>query len=411
VPTILAGELPSWLEARTRELLLPYRSEVGRHLDRVKLAQEKISEAADQLVHQVVMDGELTVPGAAVKLSAQLKTLVANLQVPEEITYSSVQRLLEGLGTLLRDSTEAGRRFVPRLPKVHKRTIQELDLNVRMIGDAYARIRKAADRNPLPLELSQLEEEAKELADKTDQLVHLFEQLEALRGQKETAASKVEKHREGIEHFRVESGLAELDEIRREIDAIRMLVTNQLNFLRKPFKVLTQSAGKTVMIPPAAGEAADAYSTDPWAAFMDETEGLTRLKGGLAALDDAAHSRKLDFKQALDRKISERRHEICEKGTLDELQRRYSALAARQQELKSGIPLEQRQALEKTLDRAQWEHRDIEADIAHTEEQIQRIGAVLAALQRKLEKALTGLVRTPVHVEFPAEVSAVVVAK
>jgi len=411
VPTVLAGELPTWLQTQTRELLLPYRSDIGRHLERVKLAQEKISEAAEQLLQEVVVDGELTVPGAATKLSAQMKSLVGHLQIPEEITYKSVQQLVAGLEALLRESTEAGRRYVPRLPKVHKRIIKELDFHVRMIGDAYGRIRKAAEKNPLPLELSQLDEQAKELVEKTEQLMHLVEQLEALRQQKAAAAGKVEEHREGIEHFRVESGLVELDEIRREIDAIRMLVTNQLNFLKKPFKGLMQSAGKTVMVPPEAAEAADAYSTEPWQAFLDDAQGLTKLKEGLTALDDAVRAGKLDFKQAIDRKISERRQEICEKGALDELQRRYAALEGRQQELKSAIPLEQRQALEKTLDRAQWEHRDIEADIAHTEEQIQRIGTVLGDLRRKLEKALTPLVRSPVHLEFPAEVSALVTTK
>jgi chromosome segregation ATPase len=280
-----------------------------------------------------------------------------------------------------------------------------------MIGDAYGRIRKAAEKNPLPLELSRLDEQAQELMEKTEQLLHLVEQLEALRQQKMAAAGKVEEQQEGIEHFREESGLAELDEIRREIDAIRMLVTNQLNFLKKPFKGLMQAAGKTVMVPPVAAEAADAYSTEPWQAFLDDTEGLTKLKEGLIALDDAVRARKLDFKQAIDRKISERRQEICEDGTLDQLQRRYAALATRQQDIRSAIPLEQRQALEKTLDRAQWEHRDIEADIAHTEEQVQRIGAMLGSLQQKLEKALSNLLRNPVRLEFPAEVSAIVVAR
>jgi hypothetical protein len=296
VPTVLAGELPTWLQAQSRELLVPYRSDIGRHLERVKLAREKIGEAADQLLQEVVVDGELTVPGAAAKLSAQLKTLIGNLQIPEEITYKSVQQLVAGLEELLRGTTEAGRRFVPRLPKVHKRVIKELDFHVRMIGDAYGRIRKAAEKNPLPLELSRLDEQAQEVVEKTQQLIHLVEQLEALRQQKTAAAGKVEEQREGIEHFRVESGLAELDEIRREIDAIRMLVTNQLNFLKKPFKGLTQSAGKTMMVPPTAAEAADAYSMDPWQAFLDDTEGLTKLKEGLTILVDAVRTGKLDFK-------------------------------------------------------------------------------------------------------------------
>jgi hypothetical protein len=411
VPTVLAGELPTWLQAQSRELLVPYRSDIGRHLERVKLAREKIGEAADQLLQEVVVDGELTVPGAAAKLSAQLKTLIGNLQIPEEITYKSVQQLVAGLEELLRGTTEAGRRFVPRLPKVHKRVIKELDFHVRMIGDAYGRIRKAAEKNPLPLELSRLDEQAQEVVEKTQQLIHLVEQLEALRQQKTAAAGKVEEQREGIEHFRVESGLAELDEIRREIDAIRMLVTNQLNFLKKPFKGLTQSAGKTMMVPPTAAEAADAYSMDPWQAFLDDTEGLTKLKEGLTILVDAVRTGKLDFKQAIDRKISERQQEICEKGTLDQLRHRYAALAIRQQDIRSAIPLEQRQALEKTLDRAQWEHRDIEADIAHTEEQVQRIGALLGGLEQKLEKALSRLLRDPVRLEFPAEISAIVAGK
>jgi chromosome segregation ATPase len=108
---------------------------------------------------------------------------------------------------------------------------------------------------------------------------------------------------------------------------------------------------------------------------------------------------------------SKRQQEICEKGTLDQLRHRYAALAIRQQDIRSAIPLEQRQALEKTLDRAQWEHRDIEADIAHTEEQVQRIGALLGGLEQKLEKALSRLLRDPVRLEFPAEISAIVAGK
>jgi hypothetical protein len=385
-------------------MLANYRADISKHLEKVLQALNRIEETSEQLLQEVVVEGELTVPGAALKLANRLKSLATELEIPEEITYSSVQVLVEGLENLLRSCTEAGRRYVPRLPPVHKKVIKDLDYQIRQISQGYTKLKKLWEKNKLPMELDKIQKDVEELLERIKQIVKIVHALKEMRQQEKTTVGKIEEQQEDIEQFRMDSGLVEADEIRRETDAIRMLVTNQLNFLKKPFKKLSQAAGQTMMIGSTAIEGADAYSTDPWQAFQKDTEGLDKLKASLSALAEAAQLKKIKFKQSLERKIVDRRHEVCEKGSLDKYRKRFSALLERQQEISSQVSVEERRDLEKTLERAKWEHRDISAEITHQEEQQTRVSERLSGLKIKLERALKRVLNDDFEIILPDEV-------
>ncbi len=254
--------------------------------------------------------------------------------------------------------------------------------------------------------MEQVDEEVEEIDERSRQVLALSEQLAELREQKEQTAGKVEEHQEGIEQFRMDSGLAEIEEIKKEIDSIRMIVTNQLNFLKKPFKKLSQAAGQSIMISSVAGEGADAYSKEPWTAFQRDTEGLERLKAGLTTLANAIQEDKMNFKASLNRKVLERKTGVVEKSDLDEYRLRFSSLSSRKEELENAVSSDERRDLEKSLERAEWEHRDVKSEIAHIEEQVARITARLKTLQKRLESGVSKLVRNDIEIEFPDEVQA-----
>ncbi|MFX1342219.1 MAG: hypothetical protein ACFFAL_05925 [Promethearchaeota archaeon] len=399
-------ELPEWFAERTSELLSNYRLDIQKQLDRIDEALEKTVETSDALLDEVVVDGELTVPGSAQKLASRLKSSAKDMAFPEEITYSSVEELLDDLEDYLQDTTHAGRRYIPRLPRVHKKTIKELDYQFRSIGQGYQKIKKIWEKEKLAKQVESIGEEVEEIDERSRQVLALSEQLAKLREQKEQTAGRVEEQQEGIEQFRMDSGLAEIDGIRKEIDSIRMIVTNQLNFLKKPFKKLGQAAGQSIMISSVAGEGADAYSKEPWTAFQRDTDDLERLKAGLTALADAIQNAKMNFKASLNRKVLDRKIGVVEKGDLDEYRLRFSSLASRKVELEDGVSSDERRDLEKSLERAEWEHRDVKSEIAHIEEQVARITARLKTLQKHLESGISKLVRNDIEIEFPDEVQA-----
>ncbi len=399
-------ELPEWFAERVDELLSNYRLDIQKQLDRIDEALVKTVETSDQLLEEVVIDGELTVPGSALKLASRLKSSAKDMAFPEEITYSSVEELLDDLEDYLQDTTHAGRRYIPRLPRVHKKIIKELDYQFRAIGQAYQKIKKIWEKEKLPKQVELLGEEVGEIDDRSRQVLSLSEQLVKLREQKEQTAERVEEHQDGIEQFRMDSGLAEIEEIRKEIDSIRMIVTNQLNFLKKPFKKLSQVAGQSIMISSLAGEGADAYSKDPWMAFQRDTDNLEQLKAGLTALAGAVQDVKIKFKASLNRKVLDRKADVVEKGELDEYRLRFSNLSSRKKELEEAVSSEERRDLEKSLERAEWEHRDVKSEIAHIEEQVTRISARLKTLQKRLESGISKLVRNDIEIEFPEDVQA-----
>jgi hypothetical protein len=407
VSSIGAYELPAWFAKQTEDLLFNYRTDIQKQMDRIEEALVASTETAEQLLEEVVIDGEMTVPGAAAKLANRLKTLFDSVEFPEEITYTSVEELLQDLVGYIREVTLAGQRYIRRLPKVHKRVVKELDYQFRTINQGYQKIKKIWEKDPLPKQLDQIREEVEELDDRAHQLVKLSEERADLQFQREKAEGRVEEHQDGIEQFRMESGLAEIESIRKEVDGIRMIVTNQLNFLKKPFKKLSQAAGQSLMISSTAAEGADTYSADPWQAFQKDAEGLTRLKAGLNALTEAIEDSKLNFKASLNRKVVDRRTQVVEKGALDQYRLRFSALESRKLELQAAISVEERRELEKSLERAQWEKRDVAAEISHVEEQMKKVSARLMALQKRLEKALSGILRGDVEIEFPDEVNGI----
>lgn len=400
-------ELPDWFAEQTKDLLFNYRADIQKQMDRIEEALVASTESAEQLLEEVVIDGEMTVPGAAVKLANRLKVLFDTIEFPEEITFASVEELLHNLEGYLRDVTLAGQRYIRRLPKVHKRVIKELDYQFRTINQGYQKIKKIWEKEKLPKQVDLIREEVEEIEDRSHQLVKLSEQLAELQKQREKAEGRVEEHQDGMEQFRMDSGLVEIEEIRREIDSIRMLVTNQLNFLKKPFKKLSQAAGQSVMISSTAGEGADAYSADPWQAFQKDTETLSRLKAGLNALAEAIENKKIKFKTRLNRKVIDSREQVVEKGDLDEYRQRFSALESRKSELKSSVSIDERRELEKSLERAKWEKRDVAAEIEHNQEQISKVSARLKTLQKRLEKALSKILRGDIEIEFPDEVKAI----
>lgn len=405
VSAIDVYELPEWFAKQTEDLLFNYRTDIQKQMDRIEEALVASTETAEQLLAEVVVDGEMTVPGAAAKLANRLKSLFESIEFPEEITYASVEELLHDLEGYIREVTIAGQRYIRRLPKVHKRVVKELDYQFRTINQGYQKIRKVWEKDKLPKQLDQIQGEVEEIEDRSRQLVKLSEDLDELRKQREKVEGRVEKHQDGIEQFRQDSGLVEIEEIRREIDSIRMIVTNQLNFLKKPFKKLSQAAGQAIMISSTAGEGADAYSADPWQAFQQDTETLARLKAGLNALTDAIGDKKLSFKASLDRKILDRKTQVIEKGILDEYRQRFSSLETRKSDLKSSVSMDERRELEKSLERAEWEKRDLTAEITHIEEQMNRVSDRLKSLQKRLEKSLSSILRGDVEIEFPEEVS------
>ncbi|MFX1562152.1 MAG: hypothetical protein ACFFDP_02465 [Promethearchaeota archaeon] len=402
--TVSSSDLHGWLQERIDDLLQDYRLDLSRHIDRIIEATNGISESSDLLLQEVVVDGELTIPGAASKLSSQLKTIVAELKFPEKLTHASVQNLLESLEELLKKSTTAGRRYIPRLPKIHKKVIKELDFHIRVVSQEYQKIKKIFDKNKLPQQLDTLTESVIDLGQKTEQLAIILDKLAELQNQQSATVEKIEEQEEGIEQFRVESGLAEIEAIRREIDAIRMLVTNQLNFLKKPLRKLSQSAGGTLMISSTAIEGANAYSADSWRAFQEDAENLEKLKASLSALSNAVQAGKIKFKQSIDRKILERKAEICDKAAIDELRARFSILNARREELVSGVSTDERRELEKTLERAQWEHRDIKAEITHSEEKMKRATESIKSLKKKIEQSLKHHLNDEVQIELPEKI-------
>ncbi len=401
-------ELPDWFSKQTEDLLFNYRADIQKHLDRIEEALVKTTETADLLLEEVVIDGEMTVPGAAAKLANRLKTLFDSVEFPEEITYASVEELLQDLERYIRDVTMAGHRYIRRLPQVHKRVVKELDYQFRAINQGYQKIKKIWEKDKLPKQLDQIRDEVEEIEDRSHQVVKLSKDLVELQQQQEKAEGRIEKQQTGIEQFRKDSGLEEIDEIRREIDSIRMIVTNQLNFLKKPFKKLSQAAGQSIMISSTAGEGADAYSADPWQAFQRDTDILTRLKAGLNALSDAIQEKKIKFKASLNRKVIDRRDQIVERGALDDYRLRFSTLDSRKSEIESSVSIDERRELEKSLERAEWEKRDVAAEISHHKEQIGKVSARLKLLQQRLEKSLSSILRGDIEIEFPDDVMAII---
>ena len=408
MPKIAVNELPEWFAQQTEDLLNGYRANLRRQLDRIDDAFVKTVDASELLLEEVLLDGEMTVPGAAQKLASQLKSSIDEISFPEELTYSTVDELIGELEGYLRETMMSGRRYIPRLPPVHKKIVKELDYQLRAVDQGYRKIRKIWEKEKVPKQLDTIESDVKEIVQRSKQLMTLVNELQELEEQKDEAAGRVAEQREGIEEFRAQSGLAEIDSIRKEIDSIRMLVTNQLNFLKKPFKKLDQAAGSKVMISSLAGEGASAYSSDPWEAFQRDERTLAQLKAGLMALANAIEDKKLSFKQSVNRKILDRKTAVCEQSGLDEYRQRFGDLEARKNELKAAVSVDDRLQLEKSLDRAQWEHRDVTAEINHRKEQIERIASQLTTLQKQLHGSLSRLVRDDVTLEFPDDVQAII---
>ncbi|MFX0168999.1 MAG: hypothetical protein ACFE89_06500 [Candidatus Hodarchaeota archaeon] len=400
-------ELPAWFAKQSEDLLSSYRAELRRQLDRIDEAFVKTGEASDLLLEEVLLDGEMTVPGAAQKLASQLKQSVEEITFPDQLTYSTVEELMGDLEGYLRDTMMTGRRYIPRLPPVHKKIIKELDYQIRAVDQGYRKVRKIWEKSKLPKELDKVERDVEDIAQRSRQVMTLVKQLKELEQQREETAGRVEEHRGDIDQFHAESGLDEIEAIQKEIDSIRMIVTNQLNFLKKPFKKLSQAIGSTLMVSSTAGEGADAYSIDPWEAFKKDEVNLTGLKAGLTALTDAITGDKLSFKQSVNRKVLERQATVSEKGELDEYRQHFGELESRKTDLEAAVSLDDRRELEKSLDRAKWEHRDVTAEIAHCKEQITRISTQLRKLQTRLEESLSRLVRDEIVVEFSDEVQAV----
>ena len=131
------------------------------------------------------------------------------------------------------------------------------------------------------------------------------------------------------------------------------------------------------------------------------------MKAGLNALSDAIQEKKIKFKASLNRKVIDRRDQIVVRGVLDDYRLRFSTLDSRKSEIESSVSIDERRELEKSLERAEWEKRDVAAEIAHHKEQIAKVSARLKILQQRLEKSLSSILRGDIEIEFPDDVKAI----
>jgi len=91
----------------------------------------------------------------------------------------------------LRETMMSGRRYIPRLPPVHKKIVKELDYQIRAVDQGYRKIRKIWEKGKVPKQLDTIESDVKEIVQRSDQLKTLVAELEELEEQqKETIPTR-----------------------------------------------------------------------------------------------------------------------------------------------------------------------------------------------------------------------------
>ncbi|MFW9847842.1 MAG: hypothetical protein ACFFF4_01815 [Candidatus Thorarchaeota archaeon] len=315
--TMTITELEKWYLKKLADKSKDFRKLAEKSYKIVKTAAIDIKAVAAALKDASEKEDEES-QGTLSRFADKINSIVATLEVQQEITYESTEQMQEDVQYFIQEIYGAGARWIRRMDKKHKGTISELNKYVNELINEMKKTSKLLYEYSWVKDLERIHGRITTMKDITYGTEIYNEQIHQVKLKIKQAQSEYDVAKKAHDEFTETSNVAELLNLDDESEHIAGLLRMKLNTLRKTVKKFNQT-DTGVRISPNGQKALIDYFDDPFTAIVNEPDGYPALIEGLDGLESAIESGKMKLKDRLARRSIEEIQAI-HKGSLKDLQ-------------------------------------------------------------------------------------------
>ncbi len=334
-------DLENWLEGEASSIVEPIRAEGMNLLNDTRSKLKELRGSCEKLLEdsekEMLKSSPKTYRRArtAYRFARGVLETIDELDIPDSITYESLQTLCEDLEkTFAAIGRERARQFrwiAPyfildrrRFDGALRKTIESFKELRDYSSHGYARAKAVEDSFVM----------IDKLLKSLNELDEIEKRKRRVESKRKGVEKKIEETEQRIASIRSGDEVSELAQIKEEIEELEKALKPDLRYLEKPFlKFQKLVEGPGYRLPLSETKKLDQYMRRPFEALATEKKGYPQLRRILQAIDDAIAKRKLKLKRSRLEKAREQINEILNKNSLIPLHESCSKAFSKRQQL------------------------------------------------------------------------------
>ncbi len=327
---IKISELDKWYSKKISKKTKNFRNDGKKIVSSIKKLLSDIIDVAERLGGS---EEAAELDGIAYRYGEKIKELVNSLAIPDEITYTAIERLEKSIRSFFVEITDWGRRWIPRLDKKYKPIIRDLDHLLKLLQGDYQKLLKFMQTYSWVKDLERVKDHIENMYSLIDKIRFYEEQIEMAKSKFETAKLEFDKAEKELAQFMESAKAAELLSIDAEIKSLESEIKMKLSPLKKAFKKYQKAIDEhTATVYPGGAKAISSYSEDPLNAIYEDDDGYPSLKAALRGLVDTINAGNLSLKDRLQRRAIEESEKILN-GSLLKIQKKAKELLSQKNQI------------------------------------------------------------------------------
>ncbi|MEM3577489.1 MAG: hypothetical protein QXX51_03425 [Candidatus Bathyarchaeia archaeon] len=404
--------LKGWLEGETSSIFVPVHSRAEKFLSEMRRALNELADASKMLMDNSEKEIEkrnmktYKRARALSKLSRIFIERVRQIKVPEQVSYDSLNTLIQEAQKALAVTEVDIRTWFPRISPffimdrrkflvVFEKTKSSLKEAQNFLTKEYVKTKTLEETFQLIDKLQSLENE----------LANFKEQKAKIESEKATVLKEIADAKQKMAELKSSGEISQLSQINSEIEALNAELKHSLQHLQKPFikmQALSLRGGGSGLTQDELKKLTQ-YLENPFEALATEGEGYPILRQILQKLATAMTSGKVTLKPDKMRKAEQTIENILKRNSLADIhkkcvnalmQRISVATSAGLAESQSGLSKLQAalENLERKRNAVESEEKSLERAIKDTVEKIQNC-------KEKIEKNIYGFLGKTIAIE------------
>ena len=376
------NELASWLEPETSSVVEPLRAEAKKLLEDTQSKLSDLLESSEKLLDdaekEMAKGSRKTYRRAKIlqKITDNFSNLIDELDIPEEISGESLNKVSEEIEKTLKTITQERMKWFRVIAPYFIMSRRRFDVMLKRATDSYRKFKTFMSEEYTTAE------NAESVAPKVENLQRSLIDLEEIKKTKETRklrieklAKKIEENQQKVQAIQDKDEVVELSQLNTRINELDETVKRELRHLQKPFlKFQTLANNPGYNLSPESTMKLNEYLTDPFSALATEEEGYPLLGNILQKIKDTMDKGKLKLKKSRLRKAEDQINNIMNKTALLSLHQNCREVYSRKHRLSSsGVINEsrsERSNLQNNLKNLQRQKRLLETRGARVEKKI-----------------------------------------
>ncbi len=321
---IKLNDLENWLEPEASSIVEPLRAEAKKLLEDTQGKLGDLLESSEKLLDdaekEIAKGSRKTYRRAKIlqKITNNFANLIDELNIPDEISGESLNKVSEDIEKTLRTITQERQKWFRVIAPYFIISRRRFDVTLKRANDSYQKFRtflseeytRAESAESVPPKIENLRQSLIDLG-------KVKKVKETRMRRKENLEKKIAENQQKVQAIQDKDEVVELSQLNERINELEETVKRELRHLQKPFlKFQTLASNPGYNLSPETTEKLNEYLTDPFTALATEKEGYPQLRKILQKIEDTMNKGKLKLKKSRLRKAEDQINNILNKTAL-----------------------------------------------------------------------------------------------